>query len=320
MSFSSLPVELAQEILSHLPVRSLNNFSLTSQTGYILARSSLRRLDLGIFHTRINNLIALMHQTSSRASTNNNVHSVSIHLPTKDIKTRQQIVRNQNSKAASVLHQHGSTLRDLELVLWELEKPVADALSSMPNLRRLSLRFDHPFVRHPTLQKNYWNSASTGSVWDLLSRTDDDLDGDGGSTPVLGRLEALNLERAGITDWQLMQIIERNPGMTELKLQKCTSLTGEFFAYLAKSPIAKTLKTLHFTRNDKEDIDDRVLDHIGELKNLKSLSLYGCKHVDPELCKALNERCWHVEDLTLPYTTESPLQEDAPIEVDPAYK
>ncbi len=197
--------------------------------------------------------------------------------------------------------------------MWELEKPVADALSSMPNLRRLSLRFDHPFVRHPTVKKDYWSTASTGSVWDLLSA---DIDGH----PVLGRLEALNLERAGITDYQLMQIIERNPRLTELRLQKCTSLTGEFFTYLARSPIAKTLKTLHFTRNDTEDVDDTVLDHIKHLTALRSLSFYDCKHVDPLLLKSMNERCWHVEDLTLPYTAESPLEGEAPIEVDPAYK
>jgi hypothetical protein len=40
-----------------------------------------------------------------------------------------------------------------------------------------------------------------------------------------GRLEDLTLERSGITDYQLRQILESNPRLTELKLQKCLSLT-----------------------------------------------------------------------------------------------
>ena len=258
MSFSILPIEIAQDVLSYLPVRSLNAFSLTSRTGYALARGSLRTLDLGIFHTRINGLISLMSPPLRGSS----AHSVSITLDTKDVKTRQQIVRNQNAKAADILQKQGQCLRDLELLTWELEKPLADALSGLRNLRRLSLRFDHAFVRHPSLGRNYWDCASTGSVWDLLST-------DCGGEKVFGRLESFNLERSGITDYQLERVIERNPLITELRLQKCLALTPDFFEYLTRSPIASTLKTLHVTRNSSMELDDRILPYIAQLPALE---------------------------------------------------
>ena len=258
MSFSVLPTEIAQDILSYLPVRSLHAFSLTSRTGYGLARGSLRTLHLGIFHTRINGLISLMSPPLRGSST----HSVPITLDTKDAKTRQQIVRNQNAKAADILQKQGQCLRDLELLMWELEKPLADALSGLRNLRRLSLRFDHSFVRHPSLGRDYWDCASAGSVWDLLST-------DCGGEKVFGRLESLNLERSGITDYQLEQVIERNPRITELRLQKCLALTPDFFEYLTRSPIASTLKALHVTRNGSMELDDRILPYIAQLPALE---------------------------------------------------
>lgn len=259
MSFSSLPNELAQEVLSHLPVRSLHSFALTSRASYALARKSLRTLALGVFHTRINGLISFMDVPTRPCTTSS---SVSITLPKNDTKTRQQIIRNQNAIAAKVLRENGQSIRDLELVLWELEKPLADALATLPNLRRLSLRFDHPHARHANVDRAYWDSAPLGTVWDLLSTTCEDQ-------KVFGRLEALNLERSGITDYQLERIIERNPRIIELRLQKCLALTEEFFEYLARSPIAKSLKVLHLTKNDNEEIDERILQYIGKLTGLK---------------------------------------------------
>ena len=258
MSFTSLPNEIAQEVLSYLPIRSLHSFALTSRASSALARTSLRTLALGVFHTRVSGLISFMDvPTRSSAS-----HAVSITLPKNDAKTRQQIVRNQNAVAAKVLREHGQSIRELELVLWELEKPLADALAAMPNLRRLSLRFDHSHTRHAGLDRTYWDVAPTGTVWNLLSTS---CEGEN----LLGRLESLTLERSGINDYQLEQLIERNPNLTELRLQKCLALTEDFFEYLGRSPIAKRLKKLYITSNDSDAMDERVLKHISKLSALK---------------------------------------------------
>ncbi|KAI9779765.1 MAG: hypothetical protein M1816_003434 [Peltula sp. TS41687] len=338
MSFSSLPNELAQEVLSHLPVRSLHSFALTSHASYTLARTSLRTLALGVFHNRINGLISFMDVPSTRPTSSSQGQSVTITLPKNDTKTRQQIIRNQNGVAAKIIRDNGASIRDLELVLWELEKPLADALATLPNLRRLSLRFDHPHARHAHVDRSYWDAAPTGTVWNLLSATCGDQ-----PRKVFGRLEALNLERSGITDYQLERIIETNPRITELRLQKCLALSEEFFEYLARSPIAKSLKVLHVTKNDSVEMDERILTYIGKLTGLKSLSFHACRYLDPEQIKSLNEKEWRIPEVIPPHSADSPpvhttnptatanAQQqaqgsldagigDAFIEVDPAYK
>lgn len=307
MSFTSLPTELAQEVLQYLPVRSLNAFALTSRAGYVLARSSLRALDLGIFHSRVNSFISRLDSPGYGSS----AQLVCMTLSKAESKTRHQTVRNQNAKAARVLRQHGHSLRSLDLAMWELEKPLADFFVDLKNLRYLSLRFDHEYVRHPSLGRDYWDRAPTGSVWDLLSTS---CGGEG----VFGRLKSLALERSGIIDYQLECIIERNPTIRELKLRKCLALTYEFFDYLARSPVASTLTTLHVTRNDSDEMDERMLAYIPALGALEHFSLYGCKNFDSEKIQALNDKEWHIRDMTLPYSPSSP--PNMAIEVDPEYK
>src|SRR5213075_481700 len=87
--------------------------------------------------------------------------------------------------------------------------------------------------------------------------------------PVFGRLESLTLERSGLTNYQLECIINGNPRIKEIRLQKCLTLDDEFFEYLAHSPIANTLEVLHFTKSDRPEIDDRILKYIDKLTALK---------------------------------------------------
>lgn len=276
MSFNSLPVEIAQEVLSRLPVRSLHAFALTSRASSVLARNSLRTLALGVFHTQISGLVSFMDAPSHLSS----AFAVSVILARRDAKTRPQTIRNQNAVAARILRHHGRSLRELELVLWELDKPLADALTGLPNLHHLSLRFDHPYVRHPNLERRYWDSAPTGTVWNLLSSSSSSTtttttggEEESGSKPrrsLLGRLESLTLQRSGITDYQLERLVQQNPHLVELRLQKCLSLTQDFFEYLAtRSPIADRLAILHVTHNRSRDIDERILPHIAKLTGLK---------------------------------------------------
>lgn len=79
----------------------------------------------------------------------------------------------------------------------------------------------------------------------------------------------MNLERAGITDYQLTKILESNPNIRELSLRKCVNLTDKIFKILAEGKVGRKLEVLHFTRCCGVEIDERVLDHIGRLLNLK---------------------------------------------------
>ena len=79
----------------------------------------------------------------------------------------------------------------------------------------------------------------------------------------------MNLERAGVTDYQLAKILESNPNIRELILRKCVNLTDKIFKILAEGKVGRKLEVLHFTRCCGVEIDERVLDHIGRLPKLK---------------------------------------------------
>ena len=79
----------------------------------------------------------------------------------------------------------------------------------------------------------------------------------------------MNLERAGITDFQLQQFLESNPMMKDLRLRKCLILTRETFEYLAGADIGQRLETLHFTYHGEGTIDDDILNYIGDLHQLR---------------------------------------------------
>ncbi|KAI9851302.1 MAG: hypothetical protein M1838_004038 [Thelocarpon superellum] len=303
---TSLPPEIIQAILTQLPTASLFNFSLTCRNSRDLARGALRTLVLGVFSSRVNGLISFM-ESSHDCST----HAVAVVLERRLTKSKRQVIENQNHAAAAVLLKHGHSIRDLELLLWEPQTSVVVALVEMKNLRRLSLNFDHPHTRHSRLEKSYWAEAPPGTIWNWLAATPS---GEG----MFGRLESLWLRRAGLTDYQLDQIIRRNPRIRDLRLQKCLNLTHHFFKYLAKSPIARSLETLHFTQHDGVEIDNRILPYLACFPSLKNLSLYRCSNVGNEAVKRLNAATWHITHLSLPYCIDSP--PTGRLEVDPAYK
>ncbi|KAI9817774.1 MAG: hypothetical protein M1827_000893 [Pycnora praestabilis] len=313
--FASLPPELTREVLSYLPIPTLLSFGQTSHNNHLIQTISLSALRLGIFHTRINGLISFMESpTSSQLLA---IHSVPIVLKKRASHDKYQIIRNQNSTTRHILTQYSRTLRDLELVLWDLDEGTAKILANMKNLRRLSLRFDHPHTRHVRLPRGYWDESPGSTIWNHF----DVDDGTGKGEKAFGRLETLTLERSGITDYQLQRILVNNPRIKELRLQKCLNLTEETFEFIAShSPLNQTLETLHFTKSNNHDIDERVLKHIGRLSNLKSLSLHGCPHLENETIKPLNEQSWHIPDLMLPQGPDSPREAGQGIEVDPAYK
>ena len=256
-SFSSLPPEISREVLRYLPVRSLLNFGLTSKNNYALQSCSLSKLRLGVFHSRLGSMVSLMEATADQSYLN----SVQMILPKDESRTKVKVIHNQNLRIRKVVDAYQSTLRDLEVALWELDDSSACSIARLKNLKRLSIRLDHPHTRFPGVDRQFWETSPGSTVWNNLASKS--------RQRTLGRLRSLNLERAGITDYQLAKILENNPMVTELRLQKCLSLTNKTFKLLAESNVGRHIETFHFTKSNNDEIDSRMLQYIGKLPNLK---------------------------------------------------
>ena len=196
----------------------------------------------------------------------NCLHSVQIVLPRLESRTKNDIIFNQNLRIRNVIDAYSNSLSDLEVALWELQESSASSIAKLRNLKRLSIRLDHPHTRISGLDPQFWATSPGSPVWNHLAPRSR-------NASALGRLQGLNLERAGITDYQLAIVLERNPLLTELRLFKCLNLTDKTFKILAESKAGQSLELFHFTNSCSKEIDERILEHIGNLLRLKVCSL-----------------------------------------------
>lgn len=257
VTLSSLPPEISREVLRYLPVRSLLDFGLTSKYNHTLQSCSLSELRLGVFHSRLGGMVSLMEATTDQSY----LHSVQMILPKDESRTKVKVIHSQNLRIRNVVDAYQHTLRDLEVALWELDDSTAYSIAELKNLKRLSIRLDHPHTRFPGVDRQFWESSPGSTVWNKLASKP--------GKSALGRLRSLNLERAGITDYQLAKVLESNPMLTELRLRKCLTLTNKTFKILAESRIGRQIETFYFTKSDSDDIDGRMLEYIGKLSSLK---------------------------------------------------
>ena len=190
------------------------------------------------------------------------LHSVQMILPRKGSKNKDCIMHMQNLKVQEVLRKYQPALRDLEVAMWDLHETTASMLAQLRNLKHLSVRLDHPHTRHPAIKQGFWQESPGSTVWNSLANR-------AGKNRALGRLQTLNLERAGITDYQLRELLKSNPNLKELRLRKCFNLTKETFKFLANSKAGQNLEVFHFTMVDSERIDERVLEPISRMTKLK---------------------------------------------------
>ena len=260
-SISSLPPEILREVLRHLPIPALLSFGRTSKYHHAVQSISLSKLRLGVFPSRVNAMISLLDAHDDR----NMTHNVEIVLSKKDGRSKEMVIRNQNRIISHVVSQYQHTLQDLEVILWDLQSAVV-SIAKVCNLRSLSIRLDHPYTRYAGVDRLFWKAAPGSTAWNTLC-------GNGKGSKVFGRLESLNLERCGITDYQLQCILDENPHITQLSLQKCLGLTEDLFKRLARSDLGQALTVLRFTQNTSEWVDERVLKHIEGLPSLTVCAL-----------------------------------------------
>lgn len=256
-NLSCLSPEITREVLGYLPISSFLAFGLTSKKNHAIQSHSLSSFRLGVFHSRLSGMVSLMEGSSDRHYT----HTFQAILLKPQSRNRKMVLRNQNATASKIVGLYQHTLRDLEISLWELQKPVAMSIAQLNNLRSLSIRLDHPCTSFLDVGRSYWDSSPGSTVWNGLFAKP-------GQEPVLGRLRNLNLERAGITDYQLEQLLNNNPAIRDLRLRKCLNLTNKTFQYLASSNIGRRLETLYFTNHWGKKIDDRILVYVVKLVDL----------------------------------------------------
>lgn len=305
-SLSSLPNEIKIEILHYLPIRSLLDFGSTSRENRALQLCSLSSLRLGVFHTKLNGMVNHMEAKAN----NDCLHSVQIILPRTESRNKDFVIYLQNQRIKDVVQKYKDSLRNLEIAMWELQADTAVLLAQLNNLKHLHIRLDHPYTRHPAVTQGFWQDCLGSTVWNLLGSKADNSD------HAFGRLQTLRLERAGITDYQLRKILGRNHNIKGLYLRKCHNLTKETFRFLATSKIGQQLERFEFTMCDSEQINNSALDFVGRLSNLKSLSLKGCRYIESELVKKLNEH-WMIPELLLPSQEKTSEQG---LDIDPAYR
>ena len=260
-----LPPEIVLQVLTYLPFEDLLSFGSTSRLNNEYHIVGMKRLRLGVFEKRVHSIISLLQagwaspdhlgsgwvdQEAERS------HTISIvQQPTKPTKqwplrgnpchtiyqrdsgprlrekpqSQEQMIRIQNRIFASVLRRYGPSLRNFEFMAYDLNTEGASALGTrcQHTLRHLALRFEHQHIRDGVMRPSTWLHPAPGNeAWNLLIGI-----GRFKSTG-LHSLESLILERAGITPWQLMMLVKRNPNLTTLKLRTCRGARPEFLYWL----------------------------------------------------------------------------------------
>ncbi|KAJ0421926.1 hypothetical protein BJY00DRAFT_101551 [Aspergillus carlsbadensis] len=370
-----LPVELILHILSYLSFNDLLAFGATCRPNYDYHLVSLRRLRLGIFEKRVHSIISLLQagwstpdqlvslwdngdeessytisvvHPQSRASKGESkrVHSTDSRYRAAHDKPRsqEQMIRLQNEIFARALRRYGPSLRYLEFMAYDLNLDGAAALGSkcQHTLSHLALRFEHPHIRDGLTRSTTWHQPAPASeAWNSLIGIGSRCKNSG-----LQNLETLILERAGITPWQLMMLVKRNPGLRTLKLRNCRGARPEFLFWLGgikndidevetrsseqTSPGAKLEvfwlehchKLLaHPIDEGESPLDDDECDAgfewVRGLKSLQSLSFSESANMPSGLIDRANKTIWKIPDVVLPYCL---YDENTSIAVDPRWK
>ncbi|RDW70784.1 F-box protein [Aspergillus mulundensis] len=371
-----LPPEIALQILSYLSFDDLLSFGATSRLNNEYHIVSLKRLRLGVFEKRVHSIISLLQAgwaspeqlggTWGEEAERNYTITV-IQQQSKPMRpwaqekkfcqsinprhrllmqpnrpqTQEQMVRLQNQIFARALRRYGPSLRALEFMAYDLSLEGATALGAncQHRLRELALRFEHPHIRDGVVRPSTWlRPAPANEAWNSLI-------GIGRFKDIgLCNLESLTLERAGITSWQLMMLVKRNPDLTILKLRTCRGARPEFLYWLGglKSDLNETethldgpapgakleiLALEHCHRllerpveendNSADGILDSGFEWVRGLSNLQSLSFSESAHIPSALIDEANKAIWKIPKVILPYCLSDG---DTPIAVDPRWK
>ncbi|KAF2109236.1 hypothetical protein BDV96DRAFT_652090 [Lophiotrema nucula] len=346
-SLLNLPPELLVNILSFLPIPALLKFSETCHCSHGLANSSLHTLSLGIHPTRVSGIISrlaatqyaspkligsafsLPNQSSNsilydRAGTydkrrnfstsellsSNDPYKVSVLIPDSQVFEYVTLLSFHTALTKSILLRHGGTLRNLDLSLWTLTKPIAKALSNLTAVRALSIRIEEfPHVRAVPRSRIARQRVHEREAWDVLT-----------SQAIWApRVTALRLEGGELDTAQLTTLLSKSRWCRELWVCKCPGVGKEVWSFLANEWEGRTALKILGVMKCGSQLDEAVLEMIGELKGLQFLTLHGCRGLDSDVVEEWNRDVWKIPEVIPPFTMVKHIDPSTIIEVDPAY-
>lgn len=291
-----LPDELLVQILAFLPARALLKFAQTSRFAHALANSNLHILELGIRPIRAKRLIRtfgrpgyiparnqasalvdasalLPNESSNRSSVSpvdpgphepcdNDIDHDKIWVRIPDAHTYEYSTLHKFNTAlvCSILLRHGNMLQTVDLSLWALTLPIANAIADLPALRNLSISIEDDIYARAVPrslialerfeQCAAWNQLVKNAVWK-------------------NRLRILQIKTADVTTPQLARLLKGNYRCQELCLSGCDSVGQELWAFLSSEwRGVAALRTLVVVECGGI-LDETTVEMIGKLSQLQ---------------------------------------------------
>lgn len=297
-SILDIPPELLIHILSFLPVQALLRFSQICRSSHSVAKSSLHTLALGIHATRVSSIISRVGATQYPRSSKirsaftlpdqpkpllrnarnfatgyierevdyegeldeNDPYKVSMVIPDAHALHQDHLLQFHTILTASILSRHSGTLRNLDLSIWTLSIPIAEALSQLPALRALSIRIDDfSHVRTVSRKRAAAQRVEQRDAWELLTN----------KAVWAPRLHAFRVESGELTSQQLSNLLRRNRWCRELWLSKCRMVDKGLWDFLGTEWEGRTALRILGVMSCGGQLDEDVLDLIDSLTGLE---------------------------------------------------
>ncbi|KAH8723936.1 hypothetical protein GQ44DRAFT_773517 [Phaeosphaeriaceae sp. PMI808] len=324
-----LPPELLIEILGFVPIRTLLKFSECSQYAQSLAKISLHSLHLDFASAprsyRTSAYIALRHMPSINPSNvtrqffqnlqairlakfpqtilggekeggtvrNESLHRVTVRITDAHIYEYSTLVDLHSALASNILKRYHHALQNLEISVWVLTIPTAEAISQLPALRSLSIK-----VEDYICPSTFWESSTSDEreAWAILGR----------SSTWDGRLRALKIDNAVLTVLDLAKILGKNKQCREIGLKGCKSIDATLWYFLGNESQSWTALQVLILANCGGTLNIASLKAIEKLKGLQHLDLRKCFGLDPETVEYWNKTIWHIPTLVAPKARNPP--------------
>lgn len=243
-----LPPEILAQILSLLPVRTLLKFSEISQHARSLANSNLHTLNLGIRPIR------------ARKGPKNTDNDFWVRIPGARSFAYPTRLKFHNALFQSILARHADTLYIVNLSLWTLTRPIAEGLSKLYALQRLSISIeDDLYTRAVPRSRMAAERLEQAKAWDLL----------GQAAVWTQRLRSLSIDHADLTTAQLAMLLRRSRRCGSLRFSGCRFIGQEMWQFLARDWDGRAgLQSLHVAESGG-CLNDKALGAIAGLSGLQ---------------------------------------------------
>jgi hypothetical protein len=322
-----LPTEILNQILTPLPTRSLLRFSETSHHARSLANANLHTLSLAIAPLP-SPLFKDLDQSITTTSTTT-PYAICLRIPKAASHEHATLLAFQSALVGSILQRHGTMLQHLELSVWALTLPMAEAVAGLRALRTFSLRIESQvrYVRGVPRSRMGVEREEQGKAWEVLVKS---------ARVWSQRLTKLNLENCDLDAGQLAMVLKESRECKELGLNRCRHLGREMWTSLGEWEGRGKLGVLSVAdcggmlgKEARGAVDRlhglqvcyslilvrKAISYV--LIPRQSLNLYDCQEQQPGEFERLNSVLWLIPDFAAPRL--GGYGENMIIEVDPDY-